>query len=203
MSDPDPIADRGALPPTYSAGERVLLLALARQTVTEVVRHHILPAADVEKFPASFFERKACFVTLTKAGHLRGCIGHITPQEALYLAVMDNAHSAAARDSRFPSVKADEVEAIAIEISVLTEPQWLAFDSPDDLLNKLHPHRDGVVLHIGDHRATYLPQVWEQLPDKTAFLDSLARKAGCGPFDWHRSDTRVQIYQVESFHEAE
>jgi len=99
-------------------------------------------------------------------------------------------------------VKPAELGEITLEISVLTEPQPLVFSSPEDLLNKLQPHRDGVVLLIGDRRATYLPQVWEQLPDKTAFLNSLAQKAGCGPSDWRLPGTKVQIYHVESFHEG-
>ena len=82
--------------------------------------------------PAKFLEKKACFVTLTKGGDLRGCIGHLEPQEALYLAVRDNARNAALRDPRFPEVKPDEVAKIRIEISVLTEPKPLAFDSPEE-----------------------------------------------------------------------
>ena len=116
-------------------------------------------------------------MTLTENGVLRGCIGYILPQEALYQAVVDNARNAATRDPRFQPVRPDEVNKIKIEISVLTEPQPLSFNSPEDLLNKLEPGEDGVVLQIGPRQATYLPQVWEQLPDKVQFLNNLARKS--------------------------
>ena len=86
---------------------------------------------------------------------------------------------------------------------MLTVPEPLAFSSPDDLLARLHPHRDGVVLKIGGRVSTYLPQVWAQLPDKTAFLDSLAQKAGCNASDWRNPGTEVLVYQVECFSESE
>jgi len=123
-------------------------------------------------------------VTLTENGELRGCIGHILPQESLYQAVEDNARNAATRDPRFPPVQPGEAGKIKIEISVLTEPQPLRFSSPEDLLNKLKPDEDGVVLQIGSRGATFLPQVWEQIPDKVEFLNHLSEKAGCAPNDW-------------------
>jgi AmmeMemoRadiSam system protein A len=147
-------------------------------------------------------ETKACFVTLTENGELRGCIGHIVPLEALYRAVVDNARNAATRDTRFQPVRPEEVAKIKIEISVLTEPQPLSFKSPEDLLNKLEPGEDGVVLRIGSARATFLPQVWEQLPDKVEFLNHLAQKAGCAPDDWRGRNVGVSIYHVEAFAES-
>jgi AmmeMemoRadiSam system protein A len=107
------------------------------------------------------------------------------------------------RDPRFPPVRLDEVKGIHIEISVLTEPQPLSFSSPEDLLNKLKPGQDGVVLQIGPNRATFLPQVWEQLPDKVQFLNDLAQKAGCAPGDWRGKNVSVSIYHAEAFGEPE
>ena len=135
------------------------------------------------------------------AGALRGCIGHIHPQESLYKAVMDNAGSAALRDPRFLPVRPDEVDKIKIEISVLTEPKPLEFSSPEDLLSKLRPYEDGVVLRIGPAMATFLPQVWAQIPDKVQFLSHLSQKAGCEPSAWRGKDASVSIYHVESFEE--
>jgi AMMECR1 domain-containing protein len=86
---------------------------------------------------------------------------------------------------------------------VLTVPEPLAFRSPEDLLAKMQPHRDGVVLRMGGLSATYLPQVWEQIPDKTQFLDTLAEKAGAAAGDWRAPGTQVFTYRVESFKEAE
>jgi uncharacterized protein len=114
---------------------------------------------------------------------------------------MENARGAALRDHRFPPVTRDEVDRIHIEISVLTEPQPLKFGSPEELLEKLQPHRDGVVLEIGGRGATFLPQVWEQLPDKVEFLNHLARKAGCEPEAWRGKDVNVSIYHAEAFEE--
>ena len=188
---------------TYSKEDRKLLLDLARRTVKEVVTKGAPPAVDAKSFPAKFAEVKGCFVTLTENGALRGCIGHIVPQMPLYQAVVENAQSAATRDYRFQPVKPEELDKLEIEVSVLTVPQPLPFSSPDDLLAKLRPHRDGVVLQINGHGATYLPQVWDQLPDKVMFLNTLSEKAGCPPDAWRGPGTAVAIYHVEAFKESE
>ena len=159
------------------------------------------PQIDAKDLAPKLIEKKGCFVTLTRAGALRGCIGQILAQEPLYQAVADNARNAALRDPRFPPVQADELDKIRIEISVLTEPQPLSFTSPEDLLAKLQPREDGVVLKIGYHTATFLPQVWAQVPDKTEFLKHLSEKAGCEASAWRGKDASVSIYHVESFEE--
>jgi AmmeMemoRadiSam system protein A len=187
----------------YTAEERTRLIELARKTLTEVTAGGRLPAVDTNQLPRRLLEKRACFVTLTRRGQLRGCIGNLEAHGPLYQAVLDNARSAALRDPRFPAVSADEAAGLEIEISVLTQPQPLAFSSPQDLLDKLEPHRDGVILEIGSRSATYLPQVWEQLPDKARFLDSLAQKAGAFAGDWRQPGTRVQTYRVEAFKEAQ
>jgi len=187
----------------FSGEEREQLLRLARQSLVEIVTNGRLPAVTTNAFPPKFAEVKGCFVTLTEQGRLRGCIGHILPQEPLYKAVMDNSLNAATRDPRFQPVRPDELDKVNIEISVLTVPEPLAFRSPEDLLAKLQPHRDGVVLRMGGLSATYLPQVWEQIPDKTQFLDTLAEKAGAAAGDWRAPGTQVFTYRVESFKEAE
>ncbi|HTZ19606.1 MAG TPA: AmmeMemoRadiSam system protein B [Opitutaceae bacterium] len=188
---------------TYSAEERRFLLELARKTVREVVATGQLPTVDTAALAPKFTAKKGCFVTLTERGALRGCIGHIVAQEPLIQAVVDNARNAALRDPRFSAVTADEVAQLEIEISVLTEPLPLFFSSPKDLLQKLQPGKDGVVLQIGGRGATYLPQVWEQIPDKVEFLNSLAEKAGCEASDWRGSGVSVSIYHVESFKESD
>jgi AmmeMemoRadiSam system protein A len=162
-----------------------------------------LPEIRAAELPPKLAETKACFVTLTEQGQLRGCIGHLVPQEPLYRAIEDNAQGAAMRDPRFTPVQPQEVDRIKIEISVLTEPQPLAFNSPTELLDKLQPHSDGVVLRIGARRATYLPQVWDQIPDKVEFLNQLSEKAGCDSSAWRGKDASVSTYHVETFEEAE
>ena len=133
---------------TYAASDRKFLLALARTTLARVATNGPLPDLSAKDLSSKLAETKACFVTLKEHGDLRGCIGHIFPQEALYQAVEDNARNAATRDPRFQPVRPGELNQINIEISVLTEPQPLRFDSPEDLLGKLRPKADGVVLNI-------------------------------------------------------
>jgi AmmeMemoRadiSam system protein B/AmmeMemoRadiSam system protein A len=192
-------------PQNVDAKDRKFLLDLARRTLASVAANPASsgPAVNPGDLSPILSETKGCFVTLTENGVLRGCIGHILPQEALGQAVVDNARSAATRDPRFQPVRPDEVNKIKIEISVLTVPQPLTFSSPADLLDKLEPGEDGVVLRIGPATATFLPQVWEQLPDKVQFLNNLSEKAGCAPNDWRGANVSVSIYHVEAFDESQ
>jgi len=180
-----------------------LLVRIARAALEEAVRYRRRLHVDVTTIPMTLREKKGCFVTLTIHGELRGCIGHIFPKEPLYEAVIDNAWAAALEDPRFPPVAPYELPHIEVEVSVLTVPRPLPFSSPEDLLAKLRPHRDGVVLKIGSAMATFLPQVWEQLPDKEQFLAHLSRKAGCAADAWRGKDVSVMIYEVQAFHESE
>ena len=195
------VAFYAGAPAELSASERKALLDLARRTLVSVAAGGEVPEAASKDVSARLAEKKACFVTLTKDGVLRGCIGHLTAIEPLHQAVAENARNAALRDPRFLPVHPEEVDKIRIEISVLTEPQPLAFSSPEDLLSKLHPNEDGVLLHIGPRSATFLPQVWEQVPDKVKFLEHLSEKAGCEPSAWRGKDVSVSIYHVECFEE--
>ena len=197
------IAFYAPAPGSFTATDRRYLLELARKTVRQVVAGDHPPEVSAESLAPRFAASKSCFVTLTKHGDLRGCIGYIRAQGPLYQAVIDNARNAAIGDPRFSPVAPGEVDQIEIEISILTEPQPLAFTSPAELLQKLQPHQDGVVLQIGRHGATYLPQVWDQLPDKVDFLNNLAEKAGCESTDWRQPGTSVFIYHVEAFKESD
>jgi hypothetical protein len=185
----------------FGPAERKFVLELARRTLTEVTAGRPLPEIKLDTVPEACRAPKGCFVTLTKSGQLRGCIGNILPAGPLFQSVAENTRGAALRDTRFPPVTAGEAGQLHIEVSVLTVPEPLAFASPDDLLAKLQPHRDGVVLRIGERGATFLPQVWEQLPDKTEFLNHLSAKAGCEPSAWRGRDVTLSIYHVEAFEE--
>lgn len=197
-----PVAFCEPVPEVYGAAERKFLLALARTTLTQVVTNGPLPDINAKDVPPKLARSRGCFVTLRKQGQLRGCVGQLLPQEPLYLAVEDNAQNAAMRDRRFLPVRAGEVDKIKIEISVLTDPQPLRFRSPEELLGQLKPD-EGVVLKIGSHSATYLPQVWEQLPGKVEFLNQLSKKAGCEPSAWRDKAAKVAIYHVQAFEEGE
>jgi AmmeMemoRadiSam system protein A len=115
--------------------------------------------------------------------------------------VREHAIAAALEDPRFPPVQPKELNQIEVEVSRLTSPRRLEYKDADDLLAKLNPNVDGVILHDGWHRATFLPQVWEKIPDKAEFLDELCYKMGAAPNTWRHKHLEVLIYQVEEFHE--
>lgn len=188
-----------AAPAQFNAAERRQLLALARRALEASVRSGELPDLDVTGLPPLSALPRGCFVTLTKQGRLRGCIGNVLPRVPLCQAIMENARAAALNDYRFERVQPGELKDLEIQISVLTEPKPLTFASPDELLAQLRPNQDGVVLRIGSQAATFLPQVWEKLPDKVAFLNHLSQKAGCAQSVWREPGIMVEVYQVEAF----
>jgi uncharacterized protein len=186
---------------TYSAAEKTFLLETARSVVTsEFLPGSTSPAGAIDDFPA-LRKKRGCFVTLHKRGALRGCIGTIEPIHPLIDCVKRNALNAAFHDPRFPSVKVEELPELNIEISVLTVPAPLVYRDPEDLKNKLVPGHHGVILSQGWHSATFLPQVWDQLPDKTAFLTHLCQKAGLAGKAWREKETLLQVYTVVHFSE--
>ncbi len=183
----------------FTPDERKLLIELARKTVEAAVHGRELPGVELAAWPAKMAGPRACFVTLNKGGQLRGCVGHLLPQEPLVRAVSRNAVAAALKDTRFLPVTPAELERIEIEISVLTMPRRLEFQSPEDLLAKLRPRVDGVILQVGRRLATYLPQVWEKIPEKETFMSELAQKAGLPPAAWKSPQAVVLTYQAEVF----
>jgi AmmeMemoRadiSam system protein A len=181
--------------------EKQTLLRLARQALEAGVGGVPLPALDSSALTPTLRSEGASFVTLTVDGDLRGCIGALEPDQPLAEDVREHAVAAALEDYRFPRVQENELAKIAIEVSRLTVPLPLEYSDPDDLLAKLRPGVDGVILRDGFRRATFLPQVWEKIPDKAAFLANLCHKMGAAPDTWKRKHLEVLIYQVEEFHE--
>ncbi len=151
--------------------------------------------------PPHLQEPRGTFVTLTKNGSLRGCIGHLAAREPVIEGVRQNSINAAFKDPRFPPLSRDEFDGIKIEISVLTEPIPLEHSGGRDLLEKLQPKVDGVIIRKGGRQATFLPQVWEQLPDKKNFLSHLCLKAGLPGDAWMSGDLEVSTYRVQAFEE--
>lgn len=141
------------------------------------------------------------FVTLKIGGQLRGCIGSLEGRESLVDGVRSNAINAAFHDPRFRRLTNKELDRITIEVSVLTAPQPLKYSDPEDLIAKLRPGIDGVTIRKGLAGSTFLPQVWEQLPDPGSFLSHLCTKAGLASDAWHDGDLDVEIYQVQYFKE--
>ncbi len=185
-----------------SESDKKLLLYLARKAIEAAVLHQSLPEIVSEKIPEQLKEPWACFVTLTQHGQLRGCIGTIYPQEPLFEAVLRRARSAALEDPRFPPLQPSELGEVEIEISVLSRPRRLQFNRPEELLQLMRPGRDGVVLKVGQHQATFLPQVWEKIPKPEQFLSRLAEKAGLPPQAWQSPEAAVYVYVVEAFEET-
>lgn len=143
----------------------------------------------------------ATFVTLTQDGQLRGCIGSLEAHRPLERDVRANAVAAALRDPRFPPLTAAELARTRVEVSLLTAPQAMPVASEADALRQLRPGIDGVILSAGMRRATFLPQVWEQLPDPRTFLANLKQKAGL-PADWWSEEASLQRYEVRKWKEA-
>ncbi len=190
------MADRDELSPE----EGKYLLKLARKTIEEKLfnkdTHQGEPAP-----PEKFIKKRAAFVTLNIHGRLRGCIGHILPQVPLVESVKSNAISAAFKDPRFSPLSKEEWKDIEIEVSVLTVPEHLEYAGAEDLLEKLRPGIDGVILRKDYHQSTFLPQVWDQLPDKKEFLSHLCMKAGMDANEWKKGDIEVYTYHAQVFEE--
>ena len=182
--------------------EQKTLLKLARQALDGGVRGEApIPIRYSELSPA-LRENGACFVTITQRGQLRGCIGTLEAHQPLAQDVQEHAVAAALNDYRFPPVTPDELDQIKVEVSRLTAPQPLHYIDSEDLLEKLRPDIDRVILRDSfGRRATFLPQVWRQLPDKVEFLSHLCHKMGSSTDAWRTQRLTVHTYQVEEFHE--
>jgi AmmeMemoRadiSam system protein A len=176
------------------------LLALARAAIAQALGLSAPALAALEP-PAWLQEPGACFVTLQQHGQLRGCIGSLWPQRTLADDVRHNAVGAALYDQRFDPLQASELAHTEIEVAVLSPLQDLHFDNEAQALAQLRPGVDGVVLHWEGRRATFLPQVWAQLPDTALFMAHLKAKAGLGRDFW-APDVRLQRYTVDKYTES-
>ena len=181
--------------------EQKMLLQLARDALERGIKGGKLPPLDMSSLPPHLHEDGASFVTLTLNGQLRGCIGALEPYQALAQDVREHAVAAALEDPRFPAVREPELNRIQIEVSRLTRAVPLEYKDADELLQKLKPHVHGVILMDGFRRSTFLPQVWEKIPDPAEFLNNLCYKMGASPDLWRRKHLDVLIYQVEEFKE--
>ena len=214
------VASKSLVPQWFPPDGGAQLIRLARESIAQVV------GADAGQYPkgmaggatvavnaadaaanaahstqAPWLDQPgAVFVTLTRDGALRGCIGSLVAHRSLRTDVIANAEAAATRDPRFVPVSASEWPHVRIEVSLLTAPQWMAVRDEADALAQLCPHEDGVILEAGTHRATFLPQVWEQIAEPRAFLAALRQKAGL-PVGYWGPDLRLSRYGVAKFSE--
>ena len=178
-----------------------ILVKLARQTIEERLDKRSIKVDPDSMMDSAFKEKRGTFVTLTINKQLRGCIGNLDSTDSIVDGIERNAINAAFLDPRFPPLKADELNRVDIEVSILTEPQPLEYRDSKDLLSKLRVNVDGVILRKGSASATFLPQVWEQLPQPEKFLSHLCTKAGLPSDAWRKGNLDILTYQVQCFEE--
>ncbi len=183
-----------------------IMLNIARIAIKEEFMGHKELNDEVKKKLVAMYpqlgEPGAVFVTINERSSLRGCIGSLVPHRPLIDDIIENAKAAAFADPRFPPLSPEEFDQITIEISVLGEPKPLEYSDIEDLKRKIRPGIDGVVLQLDGHQATFLPQVWEELPDFDQFFAHLCMKAGLPPncLEYH---PKILVYQVEKFSEED
>ena len=183
---------------TLSATDRATLLEVARTTIQHGLRHGQALTVHPEDYPETLRRVRATFVTLEIDGQLRGCIGALTAYQSLVQDVAAHAYAAAFEDPRFPELRPDEFPRLELFISVLSPPEPLWVNSEEELLAQLRPGVDGLILQFHRYRATFLPAVWESLPDPYVFLAQLKHKAGL-PLDFWVPELRVERYTTEYF----
>ncbi len=163
--------------------ENKILLDIVRKAILSKFEDSTLDRDSFMNEYKELSEQKATFVTLNLDGKLRGCIGSLLAHRSLYDDLVSNACKAAFEDPRFSPLTKEEFEKVDIEISILTKPEILEYSDFEDLESKLIPNKHGVILQLNDKRATFLPQVWEQLPKFEDFMVHLCQKAGLNPSD--------------------
>jgi len=178
--------------------ERATLLEIARHSIAYGLQHGEAAPVTVSDYASPLQENKATFVTLTIQGKLRGCIGSLQAYRPLVEDVAHNAFAAAFQDPRFPRLTRQEFAPLQLHISILSPPEPIKFKDEQDLLDQLRPEMDGLILEEGQFRGTFLPQVWESLPEPKQFLNHLKQKAGLPPDYWSKT-IKLQRYRVEEF----
>ncbi len=179
-------------------GSRSLLLEIAAQSIESGLNHGHALKVDPLNYPESLRLLRATFVTLKIFQRLRGCIGALEARLPLVADVAQHAYAAAFEDPRFHPLRGDEFSNLDIHISVLSPSESMRFSSEKDLLEQLRPGADGLILQCGIHRATFLPTVWDSLPDPIVFLSQLKKKAGLSVSFWS-DDIDMRRYTTESF----
>lgn len=175
---------------------RETLLKLSREAIAYGLLHREVPVTDIEQYPSELHEWRATFVTLTLKGALRGCVGTLEAHRPLITDICHNAFAAAFADPRFAPLSEQEYADVDVEISMLSTPEFLPAQSHEDLLTKLRPGIDGLIVYDGYCRATFLPSVWESLSAPRDFLAHLKMKAGL-PADYWSPTIRFERYVTE------
>jgi AmmeMemoRadiSam system protein A len=191
---------------TEAANKGKILLSIARSSISEALGQDQKTTEDADVDPdkdSAWLQNKgACFVTLTQKGQLRGCIGSLEARRSLLEDVINNARAAAFKDTRFSPLTSEELNDTDIEISLLSAMEALSFSNEQAALAQLRPGVDGVVFEYSHYRSTFLPQVWEQLPDSREFMAHLKQKAGMNPDFWS-DDIKLSRYTVSKWKERD
>jgi AmmeMemoRadiSam system protein A len=183
----------------WSAAARAQLCAVAAQAIRTAVESGRPPDIDIRAVEPELQRASASFVTLIRHGELRGCIGSLEPCRPLALDVAANACAACCRDLRFPVVQRHELASLHAKVSVLSALMPLPVRSEAQLIELIRPGVDGLVIDDGIRRATFLPAVWSELPDRAQFIAELKRKAGLGAHYWS-PETHCFRYAADEFH---
>ncbi|MDR9436741.1 MAG: AmmeMemoRadiSam system protein A [Thiohalophilus sp.] len=180
------------------SAQRQQLLAIARQSIHHGLQHGRPLSVNAQDYDESLQQPGASFITLNLHAQLRGCIGSLEAWRPLIVDVAENAYAAAFRDPRFPPVNDIEFPQLEYHISLLNPAEPMQFTSESELLAQLRPHVDGLILEDKGHRGTFLPAVWESLPEPEQFWQHLKLKAGL-PADYWSDTLKVSRYTVEEF----
>lgn len=181
-----------------SKEDQNVCLQIARESIKSGLKHGNALQVSTGDYSTDLQQYLACFVTLHEDGNLRGCIGALEAYQPLVDDIAEHAYSAAFQDPRFPALQNDEFDQLDIEISVLGKAEIITFDSEEDLLKQIRPGVDGLILESGYNRGTFLPSVWEQLPESEEFLNHLKIKAGL-PSQWWDNAVKISRYETFSF----
>ncbi len=191
------------MPNTVSAETKGrILLQIARASIAEALGIDYMPTKNISEDAPWLQEKGACFITLTQQGQLRGCIGTLEAHRSLLEDVKANARAAAFKDTRFSPLTAGEFANTQLEISLLSAMQKIDFSSEADALAQLQPDIDGLVFEYSYHRSTFLPQVWQQLPDRKDFMAHLKQKAGLSADFWS-DEVELFRYTVSKWKESD
>jgi AmmeMemoRadiSam system protein A len=178
--------------------EQHILLEVAVTALRYALQHGRALQVNPDDYEEALRQPAACFVTLKSGGELRGCIGSLEAHRSMVEDVAHNADAAAFSDPRFPPLREDELAGLELDISLLTPAGEIHFSSEKDLLSQLRPGVDGLILEEGYRRGTFLPSVWEQLPQPEQFLQHLKLKAGLPPNHWSEN-IRISRYTTQIF----
>lgn len=181
-----------------SAEDQKTCLEVARKSIQQGLMNGEKLQVVTNDYSADLQRKAASFVTLHQNGMLRGCIGALEAYQPLINDVAEHAYAAAFQDPRFPALEQHEYDLLKIDISVIGTAEKIHFTSEADLLEQLRPGVDGLILEYGYNRGTFLPSVWEQLPDKKDFLNHLKAKAGL-PQNWWDNAVNISRYETFSF----